>query len=402
MPQAKDSPAGFTDLQPGWSPPDYAGEGIANLMQSLALGLGDRAPHSALPPLNGLPPETVARHRRVLLLVVDGLGDAMLADPGLCPALQAHRVKAISSVFPTTTAAGITTFLTGQPPARHGLTGWFTYIEALERVMAVLPGLPRGEGPAYRDLTVTPRELLGLEPLFARLPGASASVSPASIANSPFNRSISGDARRYVYKDLVGFFSQTLRAVQACPGFTYAYWPELDRLGHDHGAHSPELRAHLAELDTGFARLLEGLAGSDTLVLLTADHGMIDAPRHIDLSQHPEIAACLSRPLCGEPRVAFAYVRPEARAGFVERVRGELGHCLNLVESRRLLEDGWFGPGPAHPALAGRVGDFALFMHDGWMIFDRVPGEKHPPRMVGVHGGLSEAERLVPLVMTRV
>lgn len=402
MAQAHDNPAGFADLQPGWSPPDYAGEGIANLMQSLALGLGDRAPHSALPPLNGLPPESVARHSRVLLIVVDGLGDAMLADPGLYPNLRAHRVRALSSVFPTTTAAGITTYLTGQPPARHGLTGWFTYIEALDQVMAVLPGLPRGEGPGYGDLAVTPRELLGLDPLFARLSVPTASVSPARIANSPFNRSISGDARGYVYKDLAGFFRQTRRAVLDAPGFVYAYWPELDHLGHEHGADSAELRAHLAELDAGFARLLEGLAGSDTLVLLTADHGMIDAPRRVDLSQHPQIAACLSHPLCGEPRVAFAYVRPEARAAFAERVREELGHCLSLVDSRVLLEDGWFGPGPAHPALAGRVGDFALFMHDGWMIFDRVPGEKRPPRMVAVHGGLSEAERRVSLVMARV
>ncbi|MEE4660953.1 MAG: alkaline phosphatase family protein [Halieaceae bacterium] len=402
MSQAIDNPAAFTDLQPGWSPPDYAGEGIANLMLSLALGLGDHAADSMLPALNGLPPEIIARHSRVLLLVVDGLGDAMLTEPGLCPTLCTHRVKALSSVFPTTTAAGITTYLTGRPPARHGLTGWYTYIEVLDQVMAVLPGLPRGEGPRYGELAITPRELLGLDPLFARLSVPAASVSPAKIANSPFNRSISGDARSYVYEDMAGFFRQTRRAVLDTPGFTYAYWPELDRLGHDHGADSAELRAHLAELDTGFARLLEGVAGSDTLVLLSADHGMIDAPRRVDLSRHPEIAACLSRPLCGEPRVAFAYLRPEAREEFKERVTRELGHCLNLVDSRTLLADGWFGPGPTHPALAGRVGDFALFMHDGWMIFDQVPGEKRPPRMVAAHGGLSEAERLVPLVMARV
>lgn len=406
MPNDSSRPAGeppAIPLQAGWAPPDYGGEGIANLMESLYRGLGGdpvRDP-ARCPPLRMLSPETVSSHRAVLLLVVDGLGDAMLQSSTLCPALRRHRVACLSSVFPTTTAAGITCFLTGQPPARHGLTGWYVYVETLDQVMAVLPGLPRGEGPRYEDIATTPRELLGLDPLFTHLPVPVACVSPAEISDSPFNRSVTGAARPYVYDDLAGFFEQARRAALDSPGFTYAYWPELDHLGHLHGADSVELHAHLAALDAGFAALLRALSGSDTLVLLTADHGMIDAPLHLDLNAHPDITACLRYPLCGEPRVAFAYVRRDFHERFRRLVTERFAHCLTLVESRELLAAGWFGPGPDHPALAGRIGDYALLMHDGWMVVDRQPGER-APRMVAVHGGLSAAERLVPLVTAHV
>lgn len=389
-------------LQPGWSPPNFTGEGIANLMTSIGLGLGmdtDDGP-SRCPPLKALPPDAVRGHRHVLLMVIDGLGEIMLRD-GHCPTFAAHQTATLSSVFPTTTAAGITCFLTGQPPACHGLTGWYVYLDTLDTVMAVLPGRPRGEGPSYTDLEVTPRDLLRLEPLFERVPVPSHCISPANIADSPFNRSVTGAARGYVFDDLPGFFHETRCAVLDGPGFTYAYWPELDSLGHRHGAQSAELYAHLAELDAGFGQLLGEIAGSDTLVLLTADHGMIDAPKRLDLNAHPEVIECLSHPLCGEPRVAFAYVRPDRAERFSALVREWFGHCLILVESSVLLDAGWFGPGTPHPALSGRIGDFTLLMHDGWMIMDPLPQEA-PPGMVGVHGGLSAQERLVPLITAHV
>jgi hypothetical protein len=390
-------------LQAGWAPPDYAGAGIANLMASLEQGLcqGGVPEATDCPPLHALPPEAVRGHRHVLLMVIDGLGEAMLGTHASCPTFRAHRRAALSSVFPTTTAAGITCFLTGHTPVRHGLTGWHVYLEPLGCVMAVLPGRPRGDGPHYGDLDQTPRHLLGLEPLFERLPVASTCVSPAAIADSPFNRSVTGAARSLVYEDLPGFFHETRCAVLDRPGFTYAYWPELDSLGHSHGSASAELHAHLEALDAGFARLLEDIEGSNTLVILTADHGMIDAPHRLDLNAHPDVAECLLHPLCGEPRVAFAYVRPGYGERFAGLVNDRFGHCLTRVESRALLDAGWFGPGRPHPALAGRVGDFALLMHDGWMVIDPLPGES-PPHMVGVHGGLSAQERLVPLISVRV
>jgi hypothetical protein len=70
------------------------------------------------------------------------------------------------------------------------------------------------------------------------------------------------------------------------------------------------------------------------------------------------------------------------------------------MRSEELIEGGYFGPGKSHPRLLERIGDYAILMHEGYAIGDRVLGE---PRFVpvGVHGGLSDDEIYVPLIVVR-
>jgi hypothetical protein len=182
----------------------------------------------------------------------------------------------------------------------------------------------------------------------------------------------------------------------------YAYYSELDSLAHAHGIGSDEVGEELERIDAGFGRFLGEIAGTDTLVIFTADHGFVDTRPDtvVDLDDHPELAAMLAVPLCGEPRVAYCYVKPGAADAFEHYVERRLAHCTTLARSRDLLADGWFGPGAAHPRLAERIGDHMLIMKDGWAVRDHVPGERRHVQ-IGVHGGPTEEEMLVPLVVVR-
>ncbi len=108
----------------------------------------------------------------------------------------------------------------------------------------------------------------------------------------------------------------------------------------------------------------------------------------------------LLRPLCGERRVAYCYVKPDRRADFEGYVRDHFAERAELHPSRELVDLGWFGPGEPHPSLASRIGDYTLVMKGNWTIKDWLPGEKRY-RQIGVHGGTSAAEMLVPLVVAR-
>jgi hypothetical protein len=184
--------------------------------------------------------------------------------------------------------------------------------------------------------------------------------------------------------------------------YVYAYYSEIDSLAHTHGIGSGEVRAELARVDAAFGRLLEEIAGTDTLVVATADHGFVDTRPEtvIDLDDHPELAATLRVPLCGEPRVAYCYVEPGAHRAFERYVETRLAHCASLVPGADLVAQGWFGPGVPHPRLAERVGDYVVLMKDGYAIRDHVPGERRHLQ-IGVHGGASADEMLVPLIVAR-
>ncbi len=185
--------------------------------------------------------------------------------------------------------------------------------------------------------------------------------------------------------------------------YVYAYWPELDRLAHEHGIASREAQAHLMELDAAFASLLTGISGTSTTVIVTADHGFIDArpDQAIELEAHPQLARMLSLPLCGERRAAYCYVHAREHERFVEYVAGHLAERADLKASRELIEAGYFGLGPPHARLHERIGEYTLIMKDHSVIKDWLPGE---PRygQIGVHGGMCPHEMYVPLIVAEV
>lgn len=380
-------------------PPRYEGGSIVNLMASMIVADGGE---SAYPILEGLELDTLRTARNVILIVIDGLGYEHLRSSDAAPVMGRYLERSMTTVFPPTTATAVTTFLTGLAPQQHGLTGWFVHFQELGSVVRVLPFTTRLGSTALESLGVRASEFLGHTPVFDCLTRATFSVSPARIAHSAFNRSHSGDAQIKPYESLEEFFSaiQTIVSAQGRKSFVYAYWSELDHLAHLEGIGSETVTRHLTELDAGFERLLEKIRGTDSLVVLTADHGFIDvAPeRLLNLADHPDLSNMLSLPLCGEPRTAYCYVSPGRSADFLSYVEGELDDVAVCVPSEALIEGGYFGPGRPHPRLRDRIGHYTLLMRDGYAIRDTLPGESALP-LVGLHGGGTSAELRVPLVL---
>ena len=171
----------------------------------------------------------------------------------------------------------------------------------------------------------------------------------------------------------------------------------IDWAGHDHDTGT--LLHEMLKFDETVALVHEWAQGrKDTLVLVTADHGLIDTGPgdRIDLANHPELEACLSLPLCGEPRAAFCYLRPRRVQDFQDYCQHILdGHAL-LKPSQELIHQGLFGQGEPHPGLEDRVGDYTLLLTGRSVIRDQLPSEKGTVQ-IGVHGGLSATELQVPL-----
>jgi hypothetical protein len=380
-------------------PPNYSDGSIANLMSSIAAAFG--VPQAACPPLPAVHSAAVYAHAHVLLVLVDGLGLHALQRHRPHGALAAHVRATLTSVFPSTTATAITTLLTGVPPAVHALTGWHVWLEEINAIAAVLPGHVRGsDEPIAQSLRGRP--LFEQPSFFDGLPADGHAIAPRRIVDSSFNVAHSGRAQRHGYTTLAHFFD----AIERCtrPGahrtYTYAYWPELDSIGHEYGVGSVQAADSLRRFDQGFERLLAALRGRDLVVLVTGDHGLIDASDQeiVELERHPHLERLLARPLCGERRAAYCYVHEAQRPAFEDYVRNELGASVDLHEGATLIRDGWFGPGPVHAQLASRVGDYVLLPRGRATVKDWLPGEKRY-RQIAVHGGLSADEMLVPLIM---
>ncbi|MBI4755211.1 MAG: alkaline phosphatase family protein [Betaproteobacteria bacterium] len=380
--------------------PDYGGGSLVNLTASLSLALGGEA--LPYPPLRVADVCAWKQARHVVLLVIDGLGLRHLEREAAGGHLHGHLVASLTSVFPSTTASAVTTLLTGLAPQQHGLTGWHMYFREIGAVVAPLPLRARYGGPPLPCSGVAPESLLLRAPIFDRFPLPAHVISPASIADSEFTILHAGRARRIAYgrmDEMFRIIAEVARSPRAARSFSYAYWPDLDAAAHVHGVDSKPVRELLFRLDEAFGCLLKSIGGTDSLVLVTADHGFVDSPpeRRIDLANCPELSGMLRMPLCGERRLAYCYVKPECFGEFAQAADAQLGGTATILRSADLIDDGWFGPGTPHPRLHERVGDFTLIMKPGWTIRDTVPGERNFVQ-VGVHGGITADEMMVPLI----
>jgi len=375
--------------------PNYSGGSLVNLVASIVQARGGEPRH---PVLAALPAAELSEAENIVLVIIDGLGDHYLARRGAGGELARRRRASITSVFPSTTASAITTSYTGRTPLEHGLTGWFTYFGAAGCVASPLQFRSRGENLPLQQRGFSPGSAFPAPSVFESLPVRSIVVTSREIVDSACNARHCAGATRLAYETLEEFVSQVEAAVKsgAQRKFIYAYWPHYDVISHRHGSESRQAAAELEKFDHAFGSLIARLSATQSQIVATADHGFIDVAPEESLELPAELAAMLRFPLCGERRVAYCYVHSPAQ--FMDRARHWLGDRADVRPSRELLREGWFGPGTPHPRIDERVGDVALVMRGRYTVKDWTPGE---PRHlhIGNHGGTSEDEMMIPLIV---
>ena len=229
-----------------------------------------------------------------------------------------------------------------------------------------------------------------------------ATVSLPRFADSAMTRAALRGGR---YIPATGVHARVSAAVEALAGadrmLMYLYWNELDKAGHRYGSASSEWGNELEELDGALRRLAERVPAG-TLVLLTADHGMLDVaqPQRFDYSSDPALVAGV-RHTAGEPRMVQLYLEPDAtarhREALLDAWQSSYGTRAWIMTRQEVIEAGHFGPRVA-PEVLPRIGDILIAARGPIALFDTRRTNPSAMEMVGQHGSLTRAEREVPLL----
>ena len=353
--------------------PDYAGGGLVNLIAELEHRLGGAPPSPRLEPrLGALVPEASS----YVLVLFDGLGSRQLMHPA-ASSLAAARAADLDAPFPTTTTVSLATIATGLAPAGHGLLGYQLWLPEVDRVVNTIKWTTLWGDPVACDTA----RFLPAPNTWERLTAAGAepiTVQPWNFEDTPLTRALYRGCRFEGYRDEQDAVATTI-ALAGEPGrLVMLYIPYVDFAAHVAGQGSEEYDAALSLADAVWSRLA-ALLPAGTAVVGTADHGHVDIPRDrrgvIPKADHE------GRVFYGDPRVVFVKGTPPDGLPARWVPRAEMEH--------------WWGPGPRHPAFEERAPDGVLAADDGYSVLHRFSDD----RLIGQHGGLSDAERLVPLLL---
>ena len=399
--------------------PHYGGYSIANIPATVARLLGVELADAAPPLPEELWRDVAPGVRTVVMIVLDAVGylhlQRTLAQEGsaLHRLAQAGRLVPLTSVFPSTTVAALTTLWTGRTPGGHGFAG----TKLLLHEQGVLANMIRMAPDAHRQS----QELLdwGWEPeKFVTVPSLGQQLTARGVRTVAHTRlSFIGSGLTRIFlrgiADLqgnVGFsdlwinLRQTLLRRPEEPLFVSAYWGGIDTTSHVYGPDGERFQAALRHvvrsLDEDFLALLPAAARDGTVLMITADHGQTATPpeRVVCLSDHPALRQMLLLPPAAEPRAAYLYVRRGQAGAVRDYVAEHLADRFVVLETERALEAGLFGPEEPTPELQARLGDLVLLAQDDSRLLARE--EKVPLR--GHHGSLTPEEMLVPLWMVRL
>lgn len=353
---------------------------VPGYVELLLTGSGGAAPA-------GLP----ERAERVVLVLLDAFGAVFLERFADHPALTGAQIAPLSSQFPSTTAAHVTTMHTGLPVGRHGVYEWNVLEPSLGRVITPLRFSFAGdaEPDTLRSAGVDPRDLVPPDPcLYERLAAegvVSLVYQPDAFSPSTFDGAVVRGADIRPFRDLGDALADAVRSVRALErGYAYVYFHAVDLVGHVCGPSSPEFAAAARNALDALAVAVEA-AGDDVLVLLTADHGQID----VDSAQtlwledlHPPLRRMRLRP-AGSARDVFLHV-DDADAALADLSPHVEAHAVHDA-----VAAGWFGE--VGPRLEARLGDVLVLPPPGRMAWVREYADT-ATRFRGHHGGRTPEE----------
>ena len=370
-----------------------------------------------------LPLDVLPKHgtiQKVLFLFIDSFGwkwwDKYKNEyPFLKRFLERGMVSKLTSQFPSTTAAHVTTIHTGLEPGQSGVHEWFYYEPLVGRVIAPLLYSYAGD-KARETLTgvIKPYDAFPFETIYQRLAKkgvASHVFQYKDYAPSPYTDVTFTGATLHQYRSFphaLTLLSSAMNEVHD-PSYFFLYYDPIDTSGHINGPDSPE---RIAEIHNAFTMLedllfkqIESL--NETMILLSADHGMAnvspDTTFYIN-KKYPDFEKYLKRgidnmPLvpAGSARDLFLYIKKEYVKQVVAMLKKDLKGKAEVYETRTLIQMGFFSEEVPSQRFLDRVGNVVILPYDGYAVW-WYKKDMFEMKYFGHHGGGTRVECEIPFL----
>ncbi len=355
--------------------------GLADLSQSLFASLGATGLKNSL---------NLAESQRSCLLLVDGMGNDVISTFGSqFPTIASlHQSSTLSSTFPSTTATALATLGTGVMPGIHGMLGYTIRVPRSGEPGRLLNALKWDE-------RVDPTMWQSQPTLYERAIAdgiKSSYIAAKRYEGTGFTRATLRGSEYLGANHTDDMVALAAKALSTPRSFAYLYVNNLDNAGHNDGVGSAKWMDALAFVEDLLKKLILALPTGSNL-FVTSDHGMINVEEKLVLGKENSLMEDVTL-LGGEPRARHMYIRDGAISDVTARYREFFGVRADLYTKESVAE---LIGGEVSLDSRERLGDLVVVPKGGLILIDPTR-EPQEGKMIGHHGGTSDAEVQIPLL----
>ncbi|WP_165496196.1 alkaline phosphatase family protein [Alloscardovia theropitheci] len=336
----------------------------------------------------GLPNVTSA-----IVVLIDGLGYWNVVErKGHAPYLRNllsrnNNDRPISTCFPSTTVAAMGVFGTGTCPGLTGMTG-YSQINPATRELSQMIKFTGGLVP--EDVQTQPT-------IFEKLSEQGVRVTTCGMPQFKKSALTRAALRGTLYISGNTAAHRLEAAIKAShmPGLTYLYIRDADKMGHQYGWDDEHWIGVFENIDSQL-RTLASRCAPGTLIVITADHGMINSnpSTRIDISEDESLIQGVEQ-VGGEPRAVALYAcEGENPNDIAERWKARLGNRALIMTRDDAVDSGIYGP--VSDEVKPYLGDVIAIACDDTTLIDSRTQSDQATRLPSVHGSLTKAELDIP------
>ena len=247
------------------------------------------------------------KYKNVVLIVLDGMGEHLLNNLSPNGYFNNNKVEKITSVYPSTTTAALTTYYSGKPPYESGWIAWSQYFKEYGRALDMFSHKESYLGEPIKNAKIDVfKTIVNYKTIFEQIEEASPNIKAYEITPTYSDKR----GKRSIRADSIDEIVEDIENLCSIPDdkFIFVYSDRPDGLLHKYGASSEEAKNFIIEAENKIKALREKLS-EDTIIIISADHGHKDVEKVYTLLDYPEIQECLIMPASLESRVLTFWVK---------------------------------------------------------------------------------------------
>lgn len=326
--------------------------------------------------------------------------------------LDESNCNPLTSIFPSTTSTATVTYQTDLHPIEHGIIGYISYLSELGAMGNMITLDPLGmPGHSFLDGGWSVPAIDEAGTIYHELQSNRVDAHlylPNAIKNSGMTRITGRGSILNAYFTVSQMMTRLKRNIENSTrkSFHYCYISSVDTISHKVGPYTEDTAM---EIESIFNHISEQFIdrvepGGKVGIAISADHGHTVIPHDnvIDSRDDEALSGMLRTPVAGDFRAPILRIREGMADQAMDHLEMNYGNDYIIKAGRDALSRGFYGEGKVALENSDRFGDVVMFPRKNVGMFDSALGTlDHRMRsfdMIGMHGGLSEEEMIVPFI----